>query len=1081
MATVTTSASTYLRYFDGKQRQLAVADIFNLTLDTFNAVSDFQVNTDKFTVDKTSGNTSIAGTLALADEVTFSAGDGINFSTGSALMADSSKVQLDAASGDTVNLTVDDSDVIVASAAGAAVTGTLSASGAATMSSTLGVTGAATMSSTLGVTGAATLSSTLAVTGASTMAAINASGDFNVNSGKFTVAASSGNTAVAGTFSATGAATLSSTLGVTGAATLSSTLAVTGTSTMAAINASGDLAINTDKFTVAASTGNTVIDGTLDVAGNATFAGTLDVTGDFNVNTNKFKVDASSGDVTIAGNLIFNGESIAIISEEVHIADNYLDLNYGYTTNSAVGGGLVVNYLPTSTQTSTDGAGVFVAGVASTSNPTVTTAGSGTFAAADLVQISGITGELQGNNGLYEVLSHSGNTLTIKGIGTSAATVAFVQNQFAAGTDASASVLITKVGVSVLRSGTDGAWEVASGNSTTGWAYEDLATASATSLQQAYDNGATITTASSTDLAFALASGDFTVSGAGSMTVTSAAGFSGGTTFGAGEVLVSGGNMQLSDAIALSFGDGDDLSIQHDATDSIITSATGDLLFDNTNATGTTAFIMGTDTSATAFKVQNNSESDIFSVTADGAGVMSGTFNATGAVTFGSTLAVTGATGIDGDFDINTDKFTVASASGNTAIAGTLGVTGAATLSSTLGVTGAATLSSTLGVTGATTLSSTLSIGGAATFTAGDAINFSTSGQGISADASGLLFDAPTGDSHTFAVNSSDVMDIAAAGATITGTLSASGDFAINTNKFTVAASSGNTLVAGTFTSTGAATMSSTLGVVGEITAGAGMSVGANQDIVFSDGSGKLDFETTTASQQILSVSADEYGVLGADGGRLNKIWVKDLDVSGAMNLNGTDSETFVINEDGDTDTDAALKLRSDTSDTNYDWEMLNEGGSATPSLTFAFGVAGSTSDLFGMESADGAYWKPLAIKDGVTIAAGDVVAFEAASGRAIQADASAESTAIVMGIAIKGGTGDAGGTVNARIAVLDGSLLSGLTLGGSPSAGDVIFLSETAAALTKTPPTSGVIQPMGKMLASGQLQLKVGEATILA
>jgi len=40
------------------------------------------------------------------------------------------------------------------------------------------------------------------------------------------------------------------------------------------------------------------------------------------------------------------------------------------------------------------------------------------------------------------------------------------------------------------------------------------------------------------------------------------------------------------------------------------------------------------------------------------------------------TLDVTGATGIDGDFDISNNKFTVASSSGNTSIAGTLDVTG---------------------------------------------------------------------------------------------------------------------------------------------------------------------------------------------------------------------------------------------------------------------------------------------------------------------------------------------------------------------------------------------------------------------
>ena len=50
--------------------------------------------------------------------------------------------------------------ILALTSAGAAVTGTLSASGAATLSSTLGVTGAATLSSTLGVTGTSTLRTT---------------------------------------------------------------------------------------------------------------------------------------------------------------------------------------------------------------------------------------------------------------------------------------------------------------------------------------------------------------------------------------------------------------------------------------------------------------------------------------------------------------------------------------------------------------------------------------------------------------------------------------------------------------------------------------------------------------------------------------------------------------------------------------------------------------------------------------------------------------------------------------------------------------------------------------------------------
>lgn len=107
--------------------------------------------------------------------------------------------------------------------------------------------------------------------------------------------------------------------------------------------------------------------------------------------------------------------------------------------------------------------------------------------------------------------------------------------------------------------------------------------------------------------------------------------------------------------------------------------------------------------------------------------------------TFSSTLAVTGAATLSDDLIVDTntlvvddsangvgfgtttpsaslvvgssDNFTVAGATGNVSVGGTLGVTGAATLSSTLGVTGAATLSSTLAVTGESNLD-TLVYGG---------------------------------------------------------------------------------------------------------------------------------------------------------------------------------------------------------------------------------------------------------------------------------------------------------------------------------------------------------------------------------
>ena len=109
-----------------------------------------------------------------------------------------------------------------------------------------------------------------------------------------------------------------------------------------------------------------------------------------------------------------------------------------------------------------------------------------------------------------------------------------------------------------------------------------------------------------------------------------------------------------------------------------------------------------------------------------------------------SSLTVSGATALNGGLSMDTNKFTVADATGNTAIAGTLDVTGDTSVSTfdssgatslatgggavnvassgamttvkgTLNVDEAVTLDSTLGVTGNTSLAGTLSVEGAST------------------------------------------------------------------------------------------------------------------------------------------------------------------------------------------------------------------------------------------------------------------------------------------------------------------------------------------------------------------------------
>ena len=104
---------------------------------------------------------------------------------------------------------------------------------------------------------------------------LTSTGNFDVNTNKFNVNATSGNTAVAGN------------------------LDVTGT-----VTSTGNFDVNTNKFTVTASNGNTAIAGNLDVNGTVTS------TGDFDVNANKFTVNSSNGNTAVAGTLTVGGNNV---------------------------------------------------------------------------------------------------------------------------------------------------------------------------------------------------------------------------------------------------------------------------------------------------------------------------------------------------------------------------------------------------------------------------------------------------------------------------------------------------------------------------------------------------------------------------------------------------------------------------------------------------------------------------------------------------------------------------------------------------------------------------------------------------
>ena len=242
-----------------------------------------------------------------------------------------------------------------------------------------------------------------------------------------------------------------------------------------------------------------------------------------------------NGNLTVDGNLYVQGEKHVTEGETIVYEDNYLDLNHAYTADSAQSGGIVANYDPTTTVDTV--AGAYVAGVAATSNPSVTTTGSATFAQGDIVMLSKSGGGAS-NPGFYEVHDHTGTTLQLRGIGLNACVEAFTVNQLTAGSSDGAA--ITKVNVSVMRCGVDGIWEYAKG-ATTGLSYKHFALTDATDgsvlgLDQAYDNGAEITTSGSTPVL---------ISGTEKLQITA----SGGLDVD-GAVDIDGGNLTLDGGTA---------------------------------------------------------------------------------------------------------------------------------------------------------------------------------------------------------------------------------------------------------------------------------------------------------------------------------------------------------------------------------------------------------------------------------------------------------------------------------------------------------------------------------------------------
>jgi len=151
---------------------------------------------------------------------------------------------------------------------------------------------------------------------------LDVDGNFEVGVSKFNVVAASGNTQIDGTLDVDGVVTFDTNTTVGGNLTVNGTttdlntnLEVSGTSAFAsAVGIDGDFDINTNKFTVAASSGNTVIAGTLSVGSLNTTA--QDIRG---------AINEHESDIGTVANLTTSATSLVT-------AINELDLKQGAAT-----------------------------------------------------------------------------------------------------------------------------------------------------------------------------------------------------------------------------------------------------------------------------------------------------------------------------------------------------------------------------------------------------------------------------------------------------------------------------------------------------------------------------------------------------------------------------------------------------------------------------------------------------------------------------------------------------------------------------------------------------------------------------
>ncbi len=173
------------------------------------------------------------------------------------------------------------------------------------------------------------------------------------------------------------------------------------------------------------------------------------------------------------------------------------------------------------------------------------------------------------------------------------------------------------------------------------------------------------------------------------------------------------------------------------------------------------------------------------------------------------------------------------------------------------------------------------------------------------------------------------------------------------------------------------------------------------------------------------------------------------LDADGVSNFTTTSGNLTLDSTTGELvldDTGSSSTTLSQAADRTFDLTATDEP------LNGATSLLGAINRLARRMADDGILQTERAIENGVTIAAGDIIAASTVAGRVTQNNDNAETRSAVIGVALTGGLGDVGGTVFTRF-FLPGAVVT--DAGATFTAGNELFAPDGTGRATGTAPAN--------------------------